>query len=199
MPDLSSLEDIERLYAAHGEQSYGEAVTQIQHALQCAALARADDAPDSLVAAALLHDLGHLFEAEAAGAELSSDDRHEIVGAQALKGLFGAAVRAPIALHVAAKRYLCFKASAYLDALSPASQASLRLQGGPFDAAQAAAFERRPHWRAAVALRRFDDLGKSATASEDCFGDYLPLLRGLIEPPGARPGARAPIGAASHR
>lgn len=109
MPRLASLEDIERLYAAHGGLSYGEDVTQLEHALQCAALAEASGAADSLVAAALLHDIGHLFEAEAAGPDLGSDARHEIIGARALKGLFGPAVRAPIALHVAAKRYLCFK------------------------------------------------------------------------------------------
>jgi len=179
MPSLSSLEDIERLYAAHGGRSYGEDVTQLEHALQCATLAEASGAADSLIAAALLHDIGHLFEVESAGSHPTSDGRHEVVGARALKGLFGPAVRAPIALHVAAKRYLCFKSPDYLAALSPASQASLELQGGPFDATQAAAFERRPHWRDAVALRRFDDLGKSTTPSNSCFGAFLPRLRPL--------------------
>ena len=129
MRRLSSLEDIERLYAERGTLHYGEGVTQMEHAVQCAALAEEDGAPPSLIAAALLHDVGHLFEDEDAVLRADHDGRHEIAGAQALKGLFGQAVRAPIALHVAAKRYLCCREPAYFDALSPASQASLALQG----------------------------------------------------------------------
>ena len=39
----------------------GEAVTQTQHALQCAALAEKDGASAQLITASLLHDIGHLF------------------------------------------------------------------------------------------------------------------------------------------
>ncbi len=177
---LSSLEQIERLYAERGGLSYGEGVTQTQHALQCAALAEADGAAPSLVVAALLHDIGHLFENEEDVAEFKFDDRHETTGAQALARLFGAAVCEPIALHVAAKRYLCFKEARYFQDLSAASQASLKLQGGPFDPADAAAFERLPYWREALALRRFDDLGKCEEPSKRSFADYAPLMRALL-------------------
>lgn len=45
-----------------GERLYGgEKVTQLEHALQSAALAEAEDAPAALVVAALLHDIGHLL------------------------------------------------------------------------------------------------------------------------------------------
>ena len=64
--------------------------------------------------------------------------------------------------------------------LSPASQHSLLLQGGPFDEVQAAAFEQSPCWREAIAVRRWDDTGKSELASGRAFADYLPLLAGLI-------------------
>ena len=175
---VSCLEDIQRLYAERGGLSYGEGVSQSEHAVQCAALAEAEGSPPSLIVAALLHDIGHLFEDEADVAR--SDHRHEAVGAQALAGLFGADVCAPIALHVAAKRYLCFKEPGYAEALSPASQASLQLQGGPFDTAQAAAFERARYWREAVALRRYDDTGKREEPSQRAFADFTPLLRGLL-------------------
>jgi predicted HD phosphohydrolase len=104
-----SLDDIERLYAERGGLAYGEGVSQIEHALQCAVLAQADGAAPSLIVAALLHDVGHLFEDDVDETRLTIDDRHETAGARALAGLFDEAVRAPIALHVAAKRYLCFK------------------------------------------------------------------------------------------
>jgi phosphonate degradation associated HDIG domain protein len=174
---LSSLDDLERLYAGRGELAYGEGVSQIEHALQCAALAEAEGDAPSLIAASLLHDVGHLFEDEAVA--LSTDARHEAVGAAALKDLFDEAVRQPIALHVMAKRWLCLREAAYYDALSPASQASLAMQGGPFDEAQAEAFERRPYWREAVALRRYDDLGKREDLCGKTFADYLPLLAEL--------------------
>jgi phosphonate degradation associated HDIG domain protein len=179
MPPLDSLEALERLYAERGGDRYGEGVTQIEHALQCATLAETSGAAPSLIAAALLHDVGHLLQGEASGLG-SQDLRHEITGAQALRRLFGPAVRRPIALHVAAKRYLCFADPAYSAALSPASQISLALQGGPFDAVEAEAFERTPHWRDSVALRLYDDAGKSEDAMGRDFGEFRPLLMSLM-------------------
>ncbi|HZZ70354.1 MAG TPA: HD domain-containing protein [Phenylobacterium sp.] len=172
------LEDIERLYAERGGRAYGEGVSQIEHALQCASLAQASGAPDSLIAAALLHDIGHILEDEGA-VEAGVDARHELAGARALAGLFGSAVRRPIALHVAAKRWLCHTEAGYRAALSAASRLSLAAQGGPFDAFEAAAFERRPGWREAVTLRRLDDLGKNPQPSGRSFTDYIPILHRL--------------------
>lgn len=180
MVRLSSLEAVERLYAARGGLSYGEGVTQMEHALQCAALAEADGADESLITAALLHDVGHLLEDETAVAAFKVDYRHQLVGAEALAGLFGEAVLAPITLHVAAKRYLCFAEPAYFDALSAASKATLRLQGGPFDSGEAAAFEAQPFWREAVALRRYDDMGKRDEAAARAFASFMPMMRRLM-------------------
>jgi phosphonate degradation associated HDIG domain protein len=177
-PRLSSLDALEALYAERGALGYGEGVSQLEHALQCAELGEATGAAPSLILAALLHDVGHLFASEADAA--AHDLRHEIVGARALSGLFGEAVRAPIALHVAAKRYLCFVEPSYAEALSPASQATLVMQGDRFDARAAAAFEGRPYWRDAVALRRFDDTGKRNEPSLRRFSDFRPLMRDLL-------------------
>jgi phosphonate degradation associated HDIG domain protein len=177
---LSSLTDIQRLYTRHGGLNYGEGVTQMEHALQSAALAEAHGCAPTLVAASLLHDIGHLFEKEEEVLGFASDQRHEATGADALAGLFAEAVWQPVAMHVAAKRYLCFKEEGYSAALSHASQRSLRLQGGPFNAAEAEAFESRVYWRDAVALRRFDDMGKREEFSRRSFEDFTPLLRGLL-------------------
>ena len=180
-----SLADIERLYAQHGGLAYGEDVTQLEHALQCAALARAADAAPSLIVAALLHDIGHLFEQEADVADAVWDGRHEIHGARALGGLFGPAVCGPIALHVAAKRYLCFRDTASSNALSAASRRSLQLQGGIMDATAAAIFERQSWWREAVMLRRFDDAGKIDQPVALAFADFAPVLRQMLNDPQA--------------
>lgn len=180
MTSPQSLEDIVELYAARGRLHYGEGVTQLEHALQSAGWAQSKGSPPSLVVAALLHDIGHLFEKEEDVAQGRFDDRHEAVGARLLEGLFLESVYRPIALHVAAKRYLCFTEPPYWAGLSPASQQSLRLQGGPFDPAQAQAFERAPFWRDAVQLRRFDDMGKRAEISGRAFADFIPVMRGLF-------------------
>lgn len=172
MTQLSSLDEIARLYAERGGLAYGEGVTQLEHALQCAALGRPFG--PALTVAALLHDIGHLFSTEENAA--LADDRHQIAGAQALAGLFGAAICQPIALHVAAKRYLCFREPGYLEALSAASKASLLLQGGIFDAMQAQALEQQPYWRDAVALRRLDDMGKREDACGLSFEDFMPVM-----------------------
>ncbi|HEX4027444.1 MAG TPA: HD domain-containing protein [Rhizomicrobium sp.] len=180
MTDAQNLEDIERLYATHGGLHYGEGVTQLEHALQSAALAETEGSPPSLIVAALLHDIGHLFEKEEDVALGRFDDRHETVGARMLESLFPEAVYRPVALHVAAKRYLCFTEPQYWTGLSAASRQSLKLQGGPFDRAQAQAFERASCWRDAVQLRRFDDMGKRAEICGRRFADYMPLMRGLL-------------------
>jgi phosphonate degradation associated HDIG domain protein len=175
-----SLDDIEQIYATRGGLHYGEGVTQLEHALQSAVLAQAQGCPPSLVAAALLHDIGHLFENEKDVAAGRLDDRHETTGARVLQALFPEAVYRPVALHVAAKRYLCFTEAQYWAGLSPASQKSLELQGGPFDQAQALAFERAPYWHDAVQLRRFDDMGKRTETSGLAFADFIPLMRELL-------------------
>jgi phosphonate degradation associated HDIG domain protein len=165
------MDEIFALYRARGDERYGERVTQLDHALQCAALARSEGAPDALVSAALLHDYGHLIEDRGQMAERQGmDDAHEAVGADALSAWFGPDVTQPIALHVAAKRYLCATEPGYFDALSAASQLSLGLQGGPLEAREANAFEALPFADEAVRLRRWDDCGKVLEA------ERLPLL-----------------------
>jgi phosphonate degradation associated HDIG domain protein len=169
------LADYDRL----GHRQYGEDVTQSQHALQCAARAAEDGAPETLIIAALLHDYGHLTEEVEDAERPESDARHEMAGAALLRELFGAAVTAPIALHVAAKRFLYAVEPGYQQALSPASVHSLALQGGPFTADQAAAFARLDGFADAVRLRRYDDLGKAADATPPGFDAYLAMMRRL--------------------
>lgn len=163
---------------------YDEAVTELEHALQSAALARADGADDSLVAAALLHDVGHLVSDDnvSLDEDLTEDFRHEQVGARYLAQWFGPEVTGPVALHVAAKRYLCAVEPGYLDGLSPSSTRSLALQGGPMSAAEVAAFERRPHGDAAVQVRRWDDRAKIAGLDVGRITDHVELLTRLARP-----------------
>lgn len=168
------------LLAEKGSALYGrERVSQAEHALQCAALAENEQAGPSLVAAALLHDVGHLLYSKDRPEDEERDDRHEHVASGHLSRLFGPAVTEPIRLHVDAKRWLSANEPGYFATLSPASVASLRLQGGRFDTAEGAAFLQRPYADEAIRLRRWDDLGKIPGAATRDLHEYGDLLRSL--------------------
>jgi phosphonate degradation associated HDIG domain protein len=166
------------LFAARGEEAYfGEGVSQAAHALQSAALAEAEAASEPLVAAALLHDIGHLVHQRGEDvAERGIDARHELIGAKYLSRFFGPAVVEPVRLHVDAKRYLCATDPGYYDGLSPASKRSLALQGGPFDPAAASDFIDRANGREAVRLRLWDDQAKIVDLKTKPVEAYRDLL-----------------------
>jgi phosphonate degradation associated HDIG domain protein len=172
-----TIDQIVRLYRTEGAARYGkEAVSQEQHALQCALLAQQAAAPDSLVAACLLHDLGHLLRAEGPG-DAQQDDLHEYRGLPFLRGEFPDAVLEPIRLHVAAKRFLCAVDPEYRQGLSPASQRSLELQGGPFTDEEVHLFLATPHAMQAVSLRRWDDQAKSPTRVTPSWEHFRRVLQ----------------------
>ncbi len=174
---MLTLNQITLLFDTRGTAWYGsEAISQQQHALQCAQLALQAGGSDQLVAAALLHDLGHLLPVNSAPGA-SSDDFHQHRAIPLLTELFGEAVLAPIRLHVDAKRYLCRIDSRYALSLSPASRRSLALQGGPFSDVEAQAFIALPHATDAVALRRWDDLAKDPMAKTPDWACFMPALR----------------------
>lgn len=173
------VDEIFEAFDRRGGDRYGEEITQLEHALQCAQLARADGAQDSLVAAALLHDYGHLFEGRSDAAEQRIDAHHEARGAALLKRWFGPEVTMPIALHVAAKRHLCAIEPGYEGSLSDASRLSLELQGGRFTPEQRRKFDSNPFAQDAIRLRRYDDTGKVPGASVPALETYRDLLSRL--------------------
>jgi gamma-butyrobetaine dioxygenase len=168
-------------FASDGAAEYlGEPVTQAAHMLQAAMLAERDGAEAALVAAALLHDVGHFAEAMT-GHDLMSgtDTRHGEAGASWLAQWFGPEVTEPVRLHVAAKRYLCATEPDYLAALSPASVYTLGVQGGPMQGDELGGFEARPHAAAAIRVRRWDDQAKDPEVTPPPFSHFEELLRSL--------------------
>ncbi len=179
---MSAVDRILGILETSGAEQYGdEAVSQLQHALQCAHLAECSGAPDPLVVAALLHDFGHLIhQLGEDAAERGIDARHEALGRKYLARWFGEEVTRPVGLHVDAKRYLCATDPAYFESLSPASVRSLELQGGPFSEAEAAAFIARPHAHDALAVRRWDDRAKDPNAVIPGLDRYRPCIEASI-------------------
>jgi gamma-butyrobetaine dioxygenase len=169
---VTGIEAIAELFAGPGARDYlGEPVTIGIHMRQAGALAEAAGAEQPLVAAALLHDIGHLRQ--------ESDSRHGDAGAQWLSQWFGPAVTEPVRLHVAAKRYLCASEPGYYGRLSAESVRTLAVQGGPMTADQVAAFEALPFARDAVAVRRWDDEAKDPAVTPPEFSHFEALLRAL--------------------
>jgi len=176
------IDEIFATFREKGRSTYlGEPVTLTEHMLQAAVAAEDDGADDELVAAALLHDYGHLIhDLPEDSAEHGLDTAHEDVGHAFLARHFPPEVVEPIRLHVAAKRYLCAVEPSYLDELSEASRHSLELQGGPFDEAEVREFQRNPHWRNAVRLRRYDDLGKEPGRRLPGVESFRPVLEAVL-------------------
>jgi len=172
---MLDLDAIETLFRRHGHEQYaGEPVTQLQHALQTAHLAEASGADDELVTACLLHDLGHLLADQGETPTLRGiDDTHQYIAIPFLRGLFPDAVLETIRLHVDAKRYLCAANPSYHDRLSDDSKRSLALQGGVFEAGEAAAFLERPGAKESVLLRQWDDLAKQEGLATPPLAHFL--------------------------
>ncbi len=168
------------ILAERGHANYGEDITQLEHALQCAEFAAQSGRGDAFVIAALLHDVGHLLlgDDEVRG----HDTRHEDLGARLLRDVFGDDVAEPVRLHVAAKRYLVAAEADYRASLSAASARSLALQGGPMSASEQAAFEAEPAFDAAVALRRIDEMGKDPELCPRDLDAWRSIARALARP-----------------
>ena len=175
------LSKIDRLFAERGGGEYhGEAVTQLEHALQSAAFAEAEGAPPSLIVAALLHDIGHLLHTHGEDcATHGIDDTHEELGVRFLTKAFGGDVTEPVRLHVAAKRFLCATRPDYFARLSPASVTSLGLQGGPMSSDEVAAFRMNPHAESAVRLRAWDDKAKVVGLETPSFSHFRKYLEAV--------------------
>jgi [1-hydroxy-2-(trimethylamino)ethyl]phosphonate dioxygenase len=171
---------LEMLAARGGNQYGGERVSQAEHALQCAFLAAREGAAGTVVAAALLHDIGHLLHSAGERPALHAiDDKHEEIGADYLLSAFGPAVAEPVRLHVAAKRYLCATDAGYFGRLSPASERSLALQGGPFTLAEVAMFRALPFAEEAIRIRRWDEAAKIPGLETPTLEHY----RAVLKPP----------------
>jgi [1-hydroxy-2-(trimethylamino)ethyl]phosphonate dioxygenase len=184
------VDEVFRLFQVAGANAYfGERVSQKEHALQTAHLAERAGAPEVLIAAALLHDIGHLLHGQPENiADDDVDAFHEKIGGDWLERNFPHEVSEAVRLHVAAKRYLCWFNPAYLADLSDASLKSLELQGGPFTDQEATNFEDNPMFRDAVALRKWDDAAKVEHLKVPKLEHYREILEHVALSREATPG-----------
>ena len=164
-----------------GERYLGEAVTLAEHMLQGATIAERNGDPEEIVAAALLHDIGHVVGGSGSFSMSDTEDRlHERAGARLLEPFFPDVVVDCCRFHVAAKRYLCATDPGYFDTLSAASVHSLTLQGGPMSTAEADEFETQPHFHEVIAVRHLDDAGKQVGMVTPAFAHFVPMLQRMV-------------------
>jgi phosphonate degradation associated HDIG domain protein len=170
---VAIVDEIMQLFASKGSSEYGgERVSQLDHALQSAYLAQTENAPPNMIAAALLHDVGHLLDD-------APDAAHEEIGHAYVAKHFPNSVSEPVRLHVAAKRYLCATNAQYLGQLSPASLESLRHQGGPMTDTELDAFEEETFFPQAVTLRHWDDRAKTENLPVPSLDTYRATMESL--------------------
>ena len=181
---MSATDELAALMADRGRQNYGENISIAEHSLLTALVAEEQGESDTLVAACLLHDVGHFLDEPDDAYGIHS---HADLGGEWVACRFGAAIAEPVRLHVDAKRYLCARTPEYHDHLSSASQYTLTKQGGPMTDTEAARFEAGSYADDAVQLRRLeDDLGKLARVDTPSLEHFRPLLDRL-ESRGSQP------------
>lgn len=126
---------------AQGHADYiGEPISQLEHSLQAAQLARDSGADDETILGALLHDVGRFIPAADKMPKMITPDgtyvgraSHEIVGERYLRQLgFSEKVCQLVAAHVMAKRYLTAVDKEYYDGLSNSSKNTLKMQVSAF-------------------------------------------------------------------
>jgi len=157
VPALQAIADVEELVSVLTRADAGddgEGLPMLAHHLQAAAHLAAS-APDDaeLQVAGLVHDIGSIVDPH-------QPLTHARTGADLVRPLLGSRVAELVVQHDQAKRYLVAVDPAYLGRLSEQSIATLEVQGGALDDAQARAFAQRPDFAACVMLRRADDAAK---------------------------------------
>lgn len=185
---------IERLFLDHGRTvvscgGHPEPVSVLEHSLQCAQLAEREGLDAPLLAAALLHDIGHLLAAAQDPAAAGGDD-HDIAGGTFLEEPFGPRVAQPVRLHVQARRYLATIDPLYPLSLSAASMETLHARGGCLERQELEHFESLPFALDAIEICRVDDAAKVRGRTTSPLVRYLTLLDDLLQ--STRPPVRPP-------
>jgi predicted HD phosphohydrolase len=179
-------EEIFNLFAEFGNADYiGEPVSQLEHAIQAAAMAEAEGYDDEMVLAALFHDIGHLVALKQGKYENMNGfgaTAHELIGADYLKEKgFSERLIALVYAHVIAKRYLVSKHEDYYNQLSEASKETLAFQGGKMNDEEMLVFEQHPMFQLYIKMREWDDRAKLQSFKGRGLDYYKKICNSYLE------------------
>jgi predicted HD phosphohydrolase len=161
------VEEIFKLYDLHGDENYGEGVSQIMHMMQAANLAKQEGYDDEMVLAAFYHDIGHFLE-EGDDMGIYGKRDHDRSGSEyLLANGFSARLAKLVASHVPTKRYLTYVDKDYYSSLSDASKKTLEHQGGPMTEPEAAQYAADPLIDSYIKIRYWDDMAKETDIPVD--------------------------------
>ena len=176
---------IERIFIEKGSEDYfGEPVSHLEHALQCATLAKAAGHDEDVVVAALLHDIGHMCAPEGA-LRMDTDGgpdvgimHHEELAADFLSVLgFSEKITKLVESHVPAKRYLVTQDQEYYDGLADDSRRSLMFQGGVMSEQEVDEFNSDSKLRdLMLEFRTFDEQAKVQHAHTPPLKFFMPMV-----------------------
>jgi len=142
----------------------------LAHALQCAAILRAEHPDDAeLAVAGLVHDISDI-------AHPDDHTDHDRRGATLVEPLLGARVARLVGAHVLAKRYLVTTDPAYRSRLSVRSIETLAAQGDALADGELAALGADPDRDAILELRRADERAKDPAARVPGLDSWRTLL-----------------------
>jgi putative nucleotidyltransferase with HDIG domain len=156
----------------------GEALSQLDHALQAAYLASKYTPHDKeLILAALLHDIAHqLKESHNLDGNEFGVFHHGPLGAVFLEKLgFSEKICTLVREHATAKRYLS-RDPVYHAKLSYASQQTLIHQGGIMTDEEAKRFEYHKYFKLLIAIRHCDDGAKDPYAQVPGLEYYRTMI-----------------------
>jgi phosphonate degradation associated HDIG domain protein len=177
-------DEIIRLYQDHGSLEYaGEAVTQLEHALQSMEMAREADCDEEMILAAFLHDIGHICisEGHIQAMEGYGVMHHEKLGGAWLKQRgFSSRLIQLVTAHVSAKRYLVATDPEYFNGLSVASRKTLEFQGGPMSPDEVAEFQNHPLFEEMILMRQFDEKAKEVQTTTPDWNYLKSLVVGQL-------------------
>jgi len=164
-----------------GRRTYDAHVTLLEHALQTAALAKLHGARESLVVAALLHDIGPPL-ADVVDTDLGARLEDERLAASWLGRFYPESVTEPVRLRIDAKRWLVAMEPGYSATLSVTSRTALIDEGGPMPPAERPAFEAHPFASAALSLQRWDEEARVHDAQVAPLESHRPALLRQLRP-----------------
>ena len=182
---IAITDEIIELYEKHGSNEYaGEKVSQLEHMVQAAQLAKQSGYDDEIVLAAFLHDIGHICAANYITGDMNGFGvmNHEKIGANFLrKRGFSERVARLVENHVSAKRYLTFKYPEYYEGLSEASKKTLEFQGGRMNYDEAMLFEQDDLFEEYIEMRRWDEQAKEENQPLPPINYFKQLMKTYLQ------------------